>query len=68
MDADRNKRGAARPSRKLGWIVGGALILLLAIFALQGIVRGSGEATGVSQSAPGDDNANPAGETTDSRQ
>lgn len=51
---------APRPPRKIIWIIGSVLVLLMVIFALQGVVRGTGEAVGVTEAAPGDDNARPA--------
>lgn len=59
MSRDPYDDRAARPSRKIIWIIGGVLVLLMVIFALQGVVRGTGEAVGVSDAAPGDDNAQP---------
>jgi hypothetical protein len=64
MTTDRDRTGEpTRPPRKIIWIVGAVLIAILAIVALQGIIRGSGESVGVTAAAPGDDNAAPAPET-----
>lgn len=60
MDQNNDK---PRPSNKTGWIIGAVLVALLVIVAVQGLVRGGGEAAGVTQAAPGDDNAMPAPET-----
>lgn len=52
-----------RNRSKLAWVLGGLLIVILVLIAVQGIVRGGGEAVGITQAAPGDDDANPAPET-----
>jgi len=49
-----------RPSRKLPWILGGILVALAIILALNGLIRGGGEAVGVEEAAPGDADARPA--------
>jgi hypothetical protein len=58
MRTDRHSTGEpTRPRRKIIWIVGAVLIAILAIVALQGITRSSGESVSVTAAAPGDDNA-----------
>ncbi|RZI76964.1 MAG: hypothetical protein EOP13_00315 [Pseudomonas sp.] len=56
-------RRSARPSKRIIWIIGGVLIVIAALVALQGIVRGTGEAVGVDEAAPGGANATPAAGT-----
>lgn len=48
-----------KPPRKIIWIIGGFLILLICLIAFQGIVRGVADANGVDQAAPGGPNADP---------
>ncbi len=48
---------SGRPSRKLVWIIGGIFIALAIIFALNGLIRGGGEAVGIEDAAPGDTDA-----------
>lgn len=68
MAEDRNSIDPApRPPRRLIWIVGGAIIAILVLLALNGLLRGGGEASGITEAAPGDDNAAPAPETKSNR-
>jgi hypothetical protein len=62
MDLDRNKRPGPHPSNRVIWILGGVIVVLLVVFSLNGLIRGTGESAGVTQAAPGDDNATPAPE------
>jgi hypothetical protein len=50
---------SAPPSKRVIWIIGAVLVVLLAIIALQGVVRGTGEAVGVDGAAPGGANNAP---------
>jgi len=62
MSVNHNDPGTPRRS-KMPWIVGGVLVLLLIIFSLQNLGRGGAEAVGVTEAAPGDDNAAPSADT-----
>jgi hypothetical protein len=60
MKRNPNDTGApARPPKRIVWVLAAVLIALLVIFAVQGIVRGTGEAVGVREAAPGDTNSAP---------
>ena len=60
MARDNNSDQSFRPNRRLIWIIGGILVLIAILFALQGIVRGTGEAVGIDEAAPGGANASTA--------
>ena len=62
---DRHSRPPSRRRNIIPWIIGGGLVVLLVFLALQGTVRGLGEAVGITEAAPGDDDADPAPESTD---
>ena len=58
-------RPARRPRSKLLWILPAILIGAIVVFAINGIGRGLGEASGVDAAAPGDTNAERAPDTHD---
>lgn len=49
-----------QPSRRIIWIAGGIVILILIVVSLWGIGLGTGGALGVSGAAPSGDNATPS--------
>ncbi|MGN6357132.1 MAG: hypothetical protein ACTHLU_06590 [Novosphingobium sp.] len=53
-----------QPSRKIIWIAGGIVILILIVASLWGIGLGTGGALGVSGAAPSGDNATPSPSAT----
>lgn len=58
MDKNPNReQRPGRPARSLAWAIGGVLIVILVVVSLQGIIRGTGEAVGIKEAAPGDTNA-----------
>lgn len=54
---------ARRPRSKLFWILPAILIGAIVVFAVNGIGRGVGEASGIDAAAPGDTNAERAPDT-----
>lgn len=66
MNEEPGDGDGRRPNKRIVWIVAGVLIALLVLVSVQGLVRGSGEAAGITKAAPGDDNATPAAETINS--
>ena len=60
MSAGDNKPGGRRLPKSPVWILVALMIALIVGFALNGIIRGTGEAAGVTGAAPGGTNAIPA--------
>ena len=60
MRNDRNKPGGPR---NFIWIAAAVLIVAAVLVALQGVVRGGGEAIGIDEAAPGATANKPAGKT-----
>jgi F0F1-type ATP synthase assembly protein I len=63
MNEDPKRTRAVRYLARPWWLIVALLILLLVGFGVHALVRGAGEAAGVTEAAPGDDNATPAAET-----
>lgn len=63
MSKDPQRASTASILKRPWWIVVALLILLLIAFSVHNFVRGAGEASGISQAAPGDDNATPSADT-----
>jgi|GEM_PF-4020144 hypothetical protein len=59
-----NQNPAGRSRKRIIWIIGGVLIVVASLIALQGIIRGTGEAVGVDEAAPGGANTTPAGDSS----
>lgn len=57
-----NGHGNRPPSKRPIRIVVGILLIILVIVAVQGLVRGGGEAAGIEGAAPGGTNAEEAGQ------
>lgn len=58
--SEGNPTPPRKPRSALAWIVAAAIVILLIILALQGMIRGGGEAAGVQGAAPGGDNVSGA--------